>query len=153
MSILRKMSSSEFEEYIDNTISIYAKEKIESGNWTEDEAFLRSESEYNKLLPNGVNSDNNHLFSILNETNEVIGMIWLNEKENSYSFIYDINIHENYQGKGYGYRAMKEIESIARTLGLEKIDLNVFGHNERAINLYEKLDYKATNIIMSKKLQ
>ncbi|CEP80505.1 Uncharacterised protein [[Clostridium] sordellii] len=43
-------------------------------------------------------------------------MIWLNEKENSYSFIYNINIYENYQGKYYGHRAMKEIESIARTL-------------------------------------
>jgi ribosomal protein S18 acetylase RimI-like enzyme len=48
---------------------------------------------------------------------------------------------------------MKEIESIARTLGLEQIELHVFGHNERAINLYEKLDYKVSNIIMSKKLQ
>ncbi|MEG2985817.1 MAG: GNAT family N-acetyltransferase [Peptostreptococcaceae bacterium] len=152
MSILREMASNEFEEYLDNAISIYAKEKIESGNWTKDEAFLRSKSEYNKLLPNGVNSDNNHLFSIINETNEVIGMIWLNEKENSSSFIYDININENYQGKGYGYRAMKEIEGVAKTLGLDKIDLHVFGHNEIAINLYEKLGYKATNIMMSKKL-
>lgn len=152
MSILRKMSSNEFKEYLDNAINSYAKEKIESGNWTEDEAFLRSKSEYNKLLPNGVNSDNNHLFSILNETNEVIGIIWLNKKENNSSFIYDINIHENYQGKGYGHRAMKEIEGVAKTLGLDKIDLHVFGHNERAINLYEKLGYKATNIMMSKKL-
>lgn len=152
MTILRQMSSTEFEQYIDNAVKVYAQEKIESGNWTEDEAFHKSKSEYNKLLPSGVYSNNNHLFSILNEANEVIGMIWLCEKGNGSAFIYDISIYEDYQCKGYGLRAMEEIESKARTLGLEKIELHVFGHNTRAISLYEKLNYKATNILMSKKI-
>ncbi|CEO08282.1 GNAT family N-acetyltransferase [Paraclostridium sordellii] len=142
MSILREMSSIEFENYIDNAVKSYAKEKIESGNWTEDD----------KLLPNGVNSNNNYLFSILNEIDKVIGMIWLNVKENNLGFIYDLNIFKEYQGKGYGLKAMEEIESIARSLELEKIELHVFGHNTKAINLYEKLNYKKTNIIMNKKL-
>lgn len=142
MSILREMSSIEFENYIDNAIKSYAKEKIESGNWTEDD----------KLLPNGVNSNNNYLFSILNEIDKVIGMIWLNVNENNLGFIYDLNIYKEYQGKGYGLKAMEEIENIARSLELEKIELHVFGHNTKAINLYEKLNYKKTNIIMSKKL-
>lgn len=152
MSILRKMSSIEFENYIDNAVKSYAKEKIESGNWTEDEAFYRSKSEYDKLLPNGVNSNNNYLFSILNEIDNVIGMIWLNVNENNLGFIYDLNIYKEYQGKGYGLKAMEEIENIARSLELEKIELHVFGHNTKAINLYEKLNYRKTNIIMSKKL-
>ncbi|MCR1847858.1 GNAT family N-acetyltransferase [Paeniclostridium sordellii] len=142
MSILRKMSSLEFENYIDNAVKSYAKEKIESGNWTEDD----------KLLPNGVNSNNNYLFSILNEIDKVIGMIWLNANENNLGFIYDLNIYKEYQGKGYGLKAMEEIENIARSLELEKIELHVFGHNTKAINLYEKLNYRKTNIIMSKKL-
>lgn len=153
MNILRKMSSCEFDKYIENAIIDYANDKIESGNWTEDEAFIRSRSEYNNLLPDGVDSDNNHLFSIINESNEVVGMIWLNEKENKSSFIYDISINENHQGKGYGYRAMKEIEGIASSLGLEKIELHVFGHNKIARNLYDKLGYKETNIMMSKSIK
>ncbi|CEQ21147.1 N-acetyltransferase GCN5 [[Clostridium] sordellii] len=152
MSILREMSSIEFENYIDNAVKSYAKEKIESGNWAEDEAFYRSKSEYDKLLPNGVNSNNNYLFSILNESDNVIGMIWLNAKENNLGFIYDLDIYKEYQGKGYGLKAMKEIENIAKSLELEKIKLHVFGHNIKSINLYEKLNYKKTNIIMSKKL-
>lgn len=142
MSILRKMSSIEFENYIDNAVKSYAKEKIESGNWTEDD----------KLLPNVVNSNNNYLFSILNEIDKVIGMIWLNVKENNLGFIYDLSIYKEYQCKGYGLKAMEEIENIARSLKLEKIELHVFGHNTKAINLYKKLNYRKTNIIMSKKL-
>ena len=152
MSILRKMSASEFEKYMENAINTYAKEKIKSGNWSEDEAFHMSKSEYDKLLPDGLNSSNNYLFSILNETDEVIGMIWLNDQDNNCGFIYDIDIHENHQSRGYGLRAMKEIENIARSLGLKKIELHVFGHNERAINLYEKLKYRVTDIRMSKEL-
>lgn len=152
MSILREMSSIEFENYIDNAVKSYAKEKIESGNWTEDEALYRSKSEYEKLLPNGVNSNNNYLFSILNEIDKVIGMIWLNVKESNLGFIYDLSIYKEYQGQGYGLKAMEEIENIARSLKIEKIELHVFGHNTKAINLYKKLNYRKTNIIMSKKL-
>ena len=79
-------------------------------------------------------------------------MIWLNVNENNLGFIYDLNIYKEYQGKGYGLKAMEEIENIARSLELEKIELHVFGHNTKAINLYEKLNYRKTNIIMSKKL-
>lgn len=152
MSILREMSASEFEKYKEDAINTYAKEKIKSGSWSEDEAFNMSKSEYDKLLPDGLNSSNNYLFSILNETDEVIGMIWLNDKENNCGFIYDINIHENHQGRGYGLKAMKEIENVASSLGLKKIELHVFGHNQRAINLYEKLNYRVTDIRMSKEL-
>ena len=52
----------------------------------------------------------------------------------------------------YGKQAMTEIETIAKELSFSKIELHVFGHNKVAQNLYEKLDYEVTNIIMAKKL-
>ena len=48
--------------------------------------------------------------------------------------------------------AMTEVENFAKSLSAETIGLHVFGHNNRAIKLYEKLGYKATNISMSKQL-
>lgn len=47
---------------------------------------------------------------------------------------------------------MTEAENFAKSLGAETIGLHVFGHNNRAIKLYENLGYKATNISMSKQL-
>ena len=37
-------------------------------------------------------------------------------------------------------------------LGAEAIELHVFGHNQAAQALYEKLDYETTKIIMAKNL-
>ncbi len=45
---------------------------------------------------------------------------------------------------------MKEIEIIAKKLGMNKIGLHVFGHNKVARRLYEQLGYEITNINMVK---
>lgn len=152
MSILREMSNIEFNKYLDKSIKAYAEEKVKSGNWKKDDSLSLSQSEYNKLLPDGVDTINNYLFSIIDENNNIIGMIWINKKDSNSCFIYDIYINDKFQGKGYGLMAMKEVENFAKSLGAETIGLHVFGHNNRAIKLYEKLGYKATNISMSKKL-
>lgn len=152
MVILREMSNVEFNEYLDKSIKAYAEEKVKSGNWKKDDSLSLSESEYNKLLPDGVDTINNYLFSIIDENNDIIGVIWINKKDSNSCFIYDICINDNFQGRGYGLMAMQEVENFAKSLGAETIGLHVFGHNNRAIKLYEKLGYKATNISMSKQL-
>ncbi|MDY0393948.1 GNAT family N-acetyltransferase [Virgibacillus halophilus] len=66
--------------------------------------------------------------------------------------MYDINIWKGNQGKGYGKQAMKQIEIIAKEIGLKVIGLHVFGHNKVARGLYEQLGYIETNIKMEKSL-
>lgn len=149
--MIKTMSSEEFNNYIDKAIYNYAKEKIKAGNWSEEEAFDKAKEEFNRLLPDKEKTKNHYFFSIY-EVVEVIGMIWLNKQTNKHGFIYDINILDKYQGKGYGKQAMNEIELFARRMGIKKLELHVFNHNKKAINLYESLGYNPTNIMMSKAL-
>jgi ribosomal protein S18 acetylase RimI-like enzyme len=79
-------------------------------------------------------------------------MIWLAQVSTEKGFIYDINIYEGNQGRGYGKKAMKEIEQVAKNLGLTNIGLHVFGHNKSARGLYEKSGYIETDIVMAKDL-
>lgn len=151
MSTLRAMNDAEFKQYIDEAIINYAKERVKAGNWREEEAILKSREEYTELLPKGVKTQYNYLFSVVDK-NEVVGMIWLNKEDDEVGFICEINILKKYQGMGYGKYAMKEIELVAKNLGLKKIELHVFGHNKTAINLYENLEYTVTNMCMSKRL-
>lgn len=152
MSILIEMPNIEFNKYLDKSIKTYTEKKVKSGNWKKDDSLSLPQSEYNKLLPDGINTINNYLFSIIAENNNVVGMIWINKKDSNSYFIYDICINDKFQGKGYGLMAMTEAENFAKSLGAEKIGLHVFGHNNRSIKLYEKLGYKATKISMSKQL-
>ncbi|WP_139116750.1 GNAT family N-acetyltransferase, partial [Paenibacillus polymyxa] len=48
--------------------------------------------------------------------------------------------------------ALARLEDKAKDLGVRKISLHVFAHNETARKLYEKTGFLETDVIMSKKL-
>jgi ribosomal protein S18 acetylase RimI-like enzyme len=145
------MNSTEFQQYLNFAVKNYADEHVKAGNWNEEESINKATTEYNKLLPEGEKTANNKLFTIRSE-DQAVGMIWLAQILNDKGFIYDINIWEDHQGRGYGKQAMVEIEVVGRNLGLKKIGLHVFGHNKVARDLYEKIGYKETDILMEKEL-
>lgn len=149
--IFEKMTSTEFRRYLEYAINNFANEQIRSGNWEQQGAINKAAEEHKKLLPNGEKTEHNYLFTI-RDGNLEVGMIWLAQRSNEKGFIYDINIWEEHQGKGYGEQAMSEIETVAKRIGLKKIGLHVFGHNKAARGLYEKLGYIETNIKMEKTL-
>ncbi|WP_075619728.1 GNAT family N-acetyltransferase [Paenisporosarcina indica] len=151
MVTLKLMSSEEFQQYLDISVVNYAKEKVASGNWSQEESLTKAKEEYARLLPDGEKSENNYLYNVLHE-NHAVGIIWLAQKTNGEGFIYDISISETYRGCGYGKEAMKEIEGIAKELGMTKIGLHVFGHNLVARGLYESLGYETTNVVMVKEI-
>ncbi len=156
MIILTSMSQSELDAYLEITIREYAQEHVRAGNWSEQEAMQKSRQEFAELLPQGVHSPKQHLYTIRAQaTNAPVGMLWYaerNDGQGAYAFIYDIVVDETERGKGYGEAAMRALEGEVRQRGLNQISLHVFGHNTAARRLYEKLGYAPTNIKMSKKL-
>ncbi len=151
MVTLKLMSSDEFQNYMTMAIDNYANDKVLSGNWNKEESMNRAREEYSKLLPKDEKTESNFLYTVLHD-NQTIGMIWLAQKSIEEGFIYDINIFDEYQGHGYGKETMKKIEEIAKNLGMKKIGLHVFGHNQVARGLYEKLGYQTTNVMMVKQI-
>ncbi|EEL50143.1 MULTISPECIES: GNAT family N-acetyltransferase [Bacillus cereus group] len=152
MITLRPMNKEEFQLYISGAIESYAKNKVTSGNWGEDEAINLSKKEFSRLLPKDEKSELNYLYSIFQDQ-QLVGMIWIAKTSTTnpdQGYIFDVIIYEPHQGQGYGKQAMKEIERIAKELGMNKIALHVFGHNKVARRLYEQLGYEITNINMVK---
>ncbi|WP_163527247.1 GNAT family N-acetyltransferase [Halobacillus ihumii] len=148
---LEQMNSEEFQQYLNFAINHFADEQMKSGNWEPQEAISKAAQEYEKLLPNGHKTEDNHLFTIRDESKEV-GMIWLAQITNEKGFIYGFNIWEENQGRGYGKQAMQEIELLAKKMELKSIGLHVFAHNKTARSLYDKFGYIEKNIKMEKAL-
>ncbi|GGK08993.1 hypothetical protein GCM10007063_34310 [Lentibacillus kapialis] len=148
---LKIMSSDEFQQYLAYAIENFANEQIKSGNWKQTGAINKAKKEHKRLLPDGPNTDNNYLFTI-RDGDLKVGMVWLAKKDDNKGFIYDINIWKSNQGKGYGKQVMKQVELIAKEIGLKMIGLHVLGHNKVARGLYEQLGYVETNIKMEKLL-
>ncbi len=58
-----------------------------------------------------------------------------------------ISVKQGYRDIGIGQELMREAERHACRLGLEKMLLEVFATNERAIHVYEKMGYKVVGCI------
>ena len=150
------MTDDDLQKYLDNAIPGYAADKVKAGSWSETEALEKSRDSYWKLLPDGVDSKGEYLYRIEDaESGQKVGGIWLNAQVDTPSpsgFIYDIEIEEEFRGKGYGKQAMLAIEEKARELGLKSIGLHVFAHNPVAKGLYEKIGYEIKSMNMTKAL-
>lgn len=146
------MNENDYKVWRQRAIKDYADDKVKAGNFTLEEALEQSNQEFNTLLPDGINSEDNHLFNLMDkEKGEDVGKLWVKKRSGGQElFIYDIRIHKEYRGQGYGKQTMHSLEDWAKEKGIPKISLHVFGHNETALNLYRKVGFVATNVLMSK---
>lgn len=151
---LRPMTQPEFDAFLARSIPEYAADNVRAGYWAESEALERSRKEFERFLPQGLQSPDNYLFTVYDDGTPV-GVIWMKanlERPIKSGFIFELYIDESQRGKGYGKQAMLLIEEQARALGLESIGLHVFAVNEVARNLYERVGYEVTSLNMAKKL-
>ncbi|WP_376740558.1 GNAT family N-acetyltransferase [Listeria innocua] len=144
---LQKMTTSDLEDFLTTAIPDYAAEKIAAGTWSKEEALTNSKASFNKLLYDGITTPNEHLYSIF--TDQKIGYLWFHVDE-KHAFIYDFVIFETFRGKGFGTKTLETLDVLAKEMGITKIELHVFAHNQTAIKLYDKVGFKNTDITMAK---
>ena len=151
---LRGMTEKEFQTFLAESIPEYSAEKVKAGNWDSEAALERSRDEHTKLLPEGLTSPNQHLYTVELNGNPV-GRLWLSvdpDVAGGAGFIYDLFVAESFRRRGIAAQAMRLLEREALRLGLGSLALHVFGYNSAARALYQKLGYEITNINMSKAL-
>jgi ribosomal protein S18 acetylase RimI-like enzyme len=153
---LDPMTEEEFGPYLEAGIRDFAKQKVRSGEWTEEQSVALSRADHDRLLPDGVDTRDQHLFTVRDAVSkDAVATIWLALRMKAAQlegYIYDIEVHEKYRGQGYGRATMLAGIERARALGAETIGLHVFGHNEPARALYRSLGFVETNVSMSLEL-
>lgn len=150
--LISKMSDSDYEFWSKRSRASYAEDKAKANGFTKAEAQEIADESFRKLLPDGLNSKNNFLYSA-RDNDQRVGFIWFSvrgSEGNKRAFICDIIVEEPYRGKGYGKQLMLYMEQEAKKLGLNRIGLHVFDFNETAIRLYQSLGYKTTDLVMEK---
>ena len=88
--------------------------------------------------------DSDRHYAIVDENDEYLGTISLKDINDKHKRAeYAIALRESASGKGIGYKATMAILDIAfNELGLNRVYLNVFPENKRAIALYLKCGFK-----------
>jgi ribosomal protein S18 acetylase RimI-like enzyme len=154
MVSLRRMTEGEFQDFLDRNIPDYAADKVRAGNWTPEEAEQKSREEHARLLPDGLASPHQHLYTIELDGNAA-GDLWLSSDPRlagGAGFIFDLFVVEEFRRRGIATEAMRLLEGEASRLELSGLSLHVFGDNLGARALYEKLGYEIRNIAMAKSL-
>ena len=152
---LLPMTEAELTAYLETAIEAYAADHAQTDNAPLAEAVQRARAEFAQLLPDGIHSPQQHLFTVRDGDTRV-GMLWFAEMERGdarQAWVYDINIDPEFRRQGHASAVFGLLEDKARELGLTRIGLHVFGHNTAAIQLYEKLGFAVKNLIMAKDLE
>lgn len=153
---LLPMGDSEYRRFLEWAIADYAEGKVRAGQWKVERAHELAEEALSSLLPDGLSTADQYLYTILDESaGGGVGYLWFGVRggeDGRYAALYEFVIHEGYRRRGYGTGALRALEAEVRRLGLEKIVLHVFGHNEAARALYRKVGYVETNVTMAKKV-
>ena len=152
MVALVPMSPADYEPFMEQLIRGYAADHVRTGRWTEAEGLAEARKETQELLPGGQSTPGHFFFTITSDSpQEKVGAVWL-ALEPEGAFVYDIIVFERFRRRGYAEAAMRLLEGVAREKGAQKIALHVFGDNEGARRLYQKLGYSETNVRMAKTL-
>jgi ribosomal protein S18 acetylase RimI-like enzyme len=152
---LRKMTLQEFDVYLVEAIPSYARSKLKGEGLQEAEAMALASDSFHTLLPMGLETPHQYLFHVVDDRQQIIGTLWFAHRKHGsreQAYVYDIVLNEEHRGQGIGRKTMELLEKEVRKLGLKSIGLHVFGYNDVARGLYEKLGFRATNIIMVKDL-
>ena len=148
------MAQEDFEAYCERSIREYAAEHVRTGNWKESESLEKARAEFKKLLPNGLQSKDEFIYSIVDEsTGQKMGILWVEIKMDETprrAFGYDFMLYEEFRGKGFGKQALMALDEIMKSKDVESMGLHVFGHNTNAFELYKKMGFEITNVHMKK---
>ena len=144
--IIRRMTEDEFSYVYQWSVKQQTKELMEELNMSEEAAIKETVKEISEMLPNGLNTQDNYLMSIIEtESGEMVGFIWtLHEitAGRKQSFICDFAVWESKRGKGYGKNALCLAEQNAAEAGCLESVLFVNDNNHLAIDLYKKCGYE-----------
>ncbi|MDE1819349.1 MAG: GNAT family N-acetyltransferase [Euryarchaeota archaeon] len=146
------MTPEEFGPYLAQLVPSYAESHVRTGRWSKEESLEASRKEIDNILPKGLETPNEHLFTIhVGRGRPRVGVLWLHAKDGK-AFVYELQVDEPQRRNGFGRAAMLAAEPIARRLGAKRIALHVFGDNAPARALYRDLGYLETNVQMAKEL-
>jgi ribosomal protein S18 acetylase RimI-like enzyme len=153
---VRAMTRTEFDEWRDSIDRAFADEQVTAGKWSAEDAIDLATRDNNALLPDGLATPGMLFLIACRPDGTRVGVLWLSLRHPrgtpDCGFIYDIEIDEPHRGSGYGRALLTAAEDAVRSRGVGALELNVFGSNVRAIQLYETSGYRVVTQQMRKSL-
>ncbi|MEA2520718.1 MAG: hypothetical protein QOI81_364 [Actinomycetota bacterium] len=153
---MRPMTDEEYPTWRAQHVADYAEDMARNSGVDAATLMEQSEREQSELLPDGLRTPGHRLVIAEDPaTGQQVGWLWLGDRKSDaghVAWVYDIVVEEGVRGSGYGRAILAQAEVLATEMGLNRIELNVFGDNGAARALYESSGYHETARQMAKDL-
>jgi len=106
-------------------------------------------------------TNENFIFLLVEDSDEPIGYAWIelrNDPQNAFKkqhksvVVHQISIVEAQKRQGYGAHLMNHIYDIAKSEGIDLVELDYWADNEHAKNFYKKQGFSVYRKFVYKKL-
>ncbi len=137
------MTTDEYPAFYQGAVDSYADDLVRNVRLSPEAAHARATTTMANLLPEALATPG-HRILVAEGDGARIGHVWLARQATPAGeivYLYDIAVDERFRGRGHGRRLMELLEAEAAGMGLSRIELNVFGHNDHARSLYESMGY------------
>lgn len=150
----RPMTPGEYARWEEGAIAGYAESLVTRG--IPEEAALRAaRASHAGHLPDGLETEGAQLHLLIHQGGTV-GYVWVARFEMHpgmlVGYVFDVEVHEEFRGRGYGRALMLQAERIALAAGHGRLGLHVVTGNTPAVRLYESLGYEPTRYNLAKQL-
>jgi len=152
---LEPMTVEDLAAFLRKSIPEYAYDQMRAGNWTAEEAAGRAKAEFQQMLPQGLETPQACLRTVLDEQGAKIGMLWYYLEVNRArptAFLIDFFMFPEGRRKGYEPQVFQLFEAEAQAQGAERVELQIFTHKSEDLLLYRENGYQEASIYFSKDL-
>jgi len=153
---LAPMSASEFLTLYDQRVDDYAENLVRLGDSKPQDSLEKSREELKRLLPQGQETPTHHFEKILSEPGGFrVGDVWFAVEDRPCGkevFVYWLGIDEPHRRQGYATATLQWLEGVGRREGAHRLSLSVFGYNQEARSLYDRLGFAPMVISLAKSL-
>lgn len=151
---LRPLDATLLPAWLARSRDTYVKDLVAAGQ-SREEADRLATASMERAFPAGVPNPGHVVFDVVEIDGTPVGYLWLGQDPSDDPgawWVWDIEIHADKYGRGFGLHTMLLGEAYAQAQGAHTLGLNVFGTNLRARILYESMGYEIVSAKMRKEL-
>jgi GNAT superfamily N-acetyltransferase len=148
----RRMTADEYPHWLATEQEGYIADLLRAGGLTEAQARAKSEEDYGRLLPDGLDTPNNSIM-VLEHEGRPVGSGWLRHDHlPGVTYGYGVRIDPGLRGRGLGRAAIAAGEAATLAAGDTALTFTVWEGNTVAMNLYTAAGYQVAAEYRSKDL-
>jgi len=143
------MPTERIPEWLDTAMADYVTSRMRAGE-TREQARANEQRSREQWFPGGQPLPDHHVWDVVDDSDTVVGYLWIGPFAvgSTEWWVFNVEIAEEHRRLGHARRALEAAHRVARHEGATSIGLNVFGYNDGARELYERLGYGVTSVQM-----